>query len=134
MAKNRLQDLRDHLFETLERLKDDDKPMEVERARAVADVAHAIINSAKLEIRFLEVTGQDTASEFVGETPKRQALPTPTQENRESAEATSSGARVTKGPRCLDCGELFPDAKALGIHRTRVHFGTASLNRGTLSA
>lgn len=65
MAKNRLQDLRDHLFETLEALKDDEKPMEVDRARAVAEVAHAIINSAKLELRFLELKGQEAESEFL---------------------------------------------------------------------
>jgi len=73
MAKNRLEDLRNHLFETLEALKDDEKPMEVERARAVADVAHAIINSAKLELRFLELKGQEAESEFLS-TPKRLEL------------------------------------------------------------
>lgn len=30
---------------------------------------------------------------------------------------------------CLRCGEKFPDARALGIHVTRVHFGEASLTR-----
>jgi len=34
--------------------------------------------------------------------------------------------------RCLDCGELFPDAKSMGIHQTRVHFGAASLSRSHL--
>lgn len=65
MPKNRLEDLRNHLFETLEALKDEEKPMEVERARAVADVAHAIINSAKLELRFLELKGQESESDFL---------------------------------------------------------------------
>ena len=32
MAKNKIQDLRDHLFETLEALKDKDEPMDVARA------------------------------------------------------------------------------------------------------
>jgi hypothetical protein len=50
MAKNTIADLRDHLFETLEMLKDPDKPMDIERARAVADVSQAIINTAKVEI------------------------------------------------------------------------------------
>lgn len=65
MAKNKLEDLRNHLFETLEALKDEEKPMDVARARAVADVAHAIINSAKLELRFLELKGQEAESEFL---------------------------------------------------------------------
>ncbi len=65
MPKNKLQDLRDHLFETLEKLKDEEQPMEVERARAVAEVSHAIINTAKLELRWLELKGQEAESEFL---------------------------------------------------------------------
>jgi hypothetical protein len=65
MAKNKLEDLRNHLFETLESLKDEEKPMEVDRARAIAGVAHAIIDSAKLELQFLELTGQEPGSDFL---------------------------------------------------------------------
>jgi len=56
-AKNKISDLRDHLFETLEALKDDEKPMDIERARAVADVARVIVDSAKVEVDMLKVTG-----------------------------------------------------------------------------
>ena len=52
--KNRIEDLRDHLFETIEKLKDDDKPMEIDRARAVADVAGKIIDSARVEVEHLK--------------------------------------------------------------------------------
>lgn len=65
MPKNKLEDLRNHLFETLEALKDEEQPMAVDRALAVAHVAHAIINSAKLELRFLELKGQEGESEFL---------------------------------------------------------------------
>ena len=51
--KNRIEDLRDHLFATLEELRDKDKPMELERAKAIADVAQTIINSAKVEVDYL---------------------------------------------------------------------------------
>lgn len=64
MAKNKLSDLRNHLFETLEALKDKESPMEIERARAVTQVAQAIINSAKVEIDFLEAVGSAEATEF----------------------------------------------------------------------
>jgi len=74
MPKNKLEDLRNHLFETLERLKDDEKPIDVERARAVAEVAQTILNSAKLELHFWEVTGQEAESEFLGPV-KRPELP-----------------------------------------------------------
>ena len=55
--KNRIVDLRNHLFETLEALKDEDKPMDIERARAIADVARVVVDSAKVEVAFLEATG-----------------------------------------------------------------------------
>lgn len=45
-----MSDLRDHLFEVIEGLKDDNKPMELERARAISEVAQTIINSAKVEV------------------------------------------------------------------------------------
>ncbi len=65
MARNKLSDLRDHLFETLEALKDDDKPMEIARAKAIADVAQVIINTAKVEINFMEASGEIVASGFI---------------------------------------------------------------------
>jgi hypothetical protein len=65
MAKNKIDDLRDHLFETLERLKDDEKPMEIDRARAVADVARVIIESAKVEVAFIEATGSVKSTGFM---------------------------------------------------------------------
>lgn len=71
--KNRLQDARDHLFATLEGLLDEDKPMELDRARAVADVAQVIVNSAKVEVdamRVLSDAGVDVKPSvfLVGET------------------------------------------------------------------
>jgi hypothetical protein len=49
-TKNTIKDLRDHLFETLEMLKDTEKPMELDRARAINEVAQVIINTAKVEV------------------------------------------------------------------------------------
>jgi hypothetical protein len=74
MAKNRMQDLRDHLFETLESLKDEEKPMAIERAEAIAKVAEQIIGTAKVTVQYLEVIGQVDeigAEEFF----KERALP-----------------------------------------------------------
>jgi hypothetical protein len=59
MAKNRMSDLRNHLFETLESLKDDEKPMDLDRARVVCDVAKNLIESAKVEVQFLKVIGAE---------------------------------------------------------------------------
>jgi hypothetical protein len=63
--RNKIDDLRNHLFETLESLKDDEKPMDLDRARAVADVARVIIDSAKVEVDFLKVTGGTRATGFI---------------------------------------------------------------------
>ena len=66
-AKNKINDLRDHLFETLEALRDEDKPMDIARAKAVADVAKQIIESAKVEVAHLKVTGGLSGSGFIPE-------------------------------------------------------------------
>jgi hypothetical protein len=56
-VKNKIEDLRNHLFETLESLKDKEAPMELERAETIAKVAQVIVNSAKVEVDFLKHTG-----------------------------------------------------------------------------
>jgi hypothetical protein len=60
--KNKLSDLRNHLFETLEALKDQDNPMDVDRARAISEVGKTLIDSAKVELQFLELTGEGERS------------------------------------------------------------------------
>lgn len=63
--RNKIDDLRNHLFEVLEALKDKDDPMELDRARAVADVAKVIVDSAKVEVDFLKVTGAAKSTNFL---------------------------------------------------------------------
>ena len=58
MAKNHISDLRDHLFETIEALKDRDAPMELDRAKVICQVAQTLINSAKVEVEYLEAAGE----------------------------------------------------------------------------
>lgn len=60
MARNKLQDVRDHLFARLEGLADKDEPLEVNRAKAIASVAQVIINTAKLELDFIQATGNES--------------------------------------------------------------------------
>jgi len=72
-VKNKLSDLRDHLFAALEGLSDDEKPMDIERARAVAEVAQVVINSAKLEVEVLKLyDGRMRGSDFVPVQPLEQ--------------------------------------------------------------
>ena len=62
--KNTMTDLRNHLFEVMESLKDEDKPIEIARAKAVVDVAQALIDSAKVEVQFLEAIDSSEATGF----------------------------------------------------------------------
>ncbi len=63
--KNKIEDLRNHLFATIEALQDEDKPMDICRARAVADVAQVLIDSAKVEVKFLEATQSNVGTGFI---------------------------------------------------------------------
>lgn len=62
---NNIQSLRATLFQTLSALGDKDKPMEIERAKAICDVSQTIINSVKAEIDFAKTTGAKVSSEFI---------------------------------------------------------------------
>lgn len=78
MAKNTIDDLRDHLFATIERLQDPEDPIPIEKALAISRVSQTIIDSAKVEVKLLEVTGGDVASNFfAGKGRKQPALPPP---------------------------------------------------------
>lgn len=76
MARNKIKDLRDHLFETLESLKDPDQPMELDRARVISEVAQTIINSAKVEVDLLKAIGGHTPpATFFEVEPESRELP-----------------------------------------------------------
>jgi hypothetical protein len=60
-----ISELRDHLFATLRGLRDKDAPMDLDRARAISQVAGTIIDSARVEVEFAKVTGRETTSGFL---------------------------------------------------------------------
>lgn len=53
MVPNKIEHLRNHLFATIEGLLDEDNPMDVQRAKAVAEVGKVLVESAKVEVDFL---------------------------------------------------------------------------------
>ena len=59
MARNKIEDLRNLLFEQIEKLMDDESDTEKEtaRAEAIANLASVIVSSAKVEIDFLKMMG-----------------------------------------------------------------------------
>lgn len=69
MAKNKLIDVRNHLFETLEMLTDVDTNTDdvIKRAKCVASISQVIINSAKLELDAAKVFDRTGQSELIGD-------------------------------------------------------------------
>lgn len=60
MPRNKIEDLRNHLFAALEGLTDEENPMDIERARAIAEVGKVIVESAKVEVVFIKAVQPET--------------------------------------------------------------------------
>lgn len=73
--KNKIEDLRNHLFEVIESLKAKDKSMDIERAKTISDVARTIIETAKAETRHIEVVGGKGGSDFFPSDARKPGLP-----------------------------------------------------------
>jgi hypothetical protein len=63
-TKNKIEDLRNHLFAQLEKLSDEELKgdalkEEINRSEAISGLADQIIQSAKVEVRFMEITNGD---------------------------------------------------------------------------
>ena len=59
MTTPHINDVRSELMETLRALRDRANPMDIDRARAVAQVAGVLVDTAKVENDYLKLTGQD---------------------------------------------------------------------------
>jgi ribosomal protein L17 len=62
MARNKLSDVRDHIFMALERVADETLTaeqvnLEIDKAKAISQLAGTLIQSAKVEIDFINATG-----------------------------------------------------------------------------
>lgn len=71
--------VREHLMQTLADLRNRDQPMEVDRARAVAQVASVLVDTARVEVEYLKQIGE--GSRFLGtddqdDTPRITSTPT----------------------------------------------------------
>lgn len=70
MARNKINDLRDHLFAELERLENEDLTQEeleqeLKRAKGIKSIADTLIDSARVEIDYLKYTGVEDPSLFL---------------------------------------------------------------------
>ena len=86
MTQPHINTLRDHLMQTLASLRDRENPMEPDRARAVAQVATVLVDTAKVEVDYIKATGQDVSNFIDG----MKAPDTPAQ-----IEQTQDGPRTT---------------------------------------
>jgi len=80
--KNKITNLRNHLFLSLERLNDEDLTaeelqQELKRSKAIANIGKVLVGTAKVEVAYIKaVKGADTKSKFLdtpvqaGEAPK----------------------------------------------------------------
>ena len=65
MSSKTIEDLRDVLFQQLERLNGEVDAQELERAKAISGIAKEINQSAKIEVDHLRVTGSEQGSGFL---------------------------------------------------------------------
>ena len=63
MPRDKIQDLRHHLFETIEML--NDKEMDIATAKAIAEVSQVIVNTAKVEVSFIRATESNLDTGFM---------------------------------------------------------------------
>lgn len=69
MAK-KIEDLRETLFDTIEQVKNN--KIDVDKARAIRDIAQVIVNSAKAEVDFLKHVSQQGNTGFIGSSNQKQ--------------------------------------------------------------
>jgi len=67
-----MDDLRNHLFATIEALQDDDQPMQIDRAKAICEVADRLIDTAKVEVKLYDLVGGRPASSFLALPPEEE--------------------------------------------------------------
>ena len=66
--RNKMTDLRNHLFEQIEKIKEaqpEDLTNENEKGKAMTELAKVIVDSAKAEVDFIKVTGIEVGDSFV---------------------------------------------------------------------
>lgn len=91
--KKHISDVREALFKVLDGLTDPEKPMDIERARAINETAQTIINSAKVEVDFLKVMHGDGDAPFLASpelpAPVKPQTPLPSADQVEDADTRS---------------------------------------------
>lgn len=74
-ASPHIDDMRAHLMAALASLRDRENPMEPDRARAMAQVASVLVDTARVEVDYIKATGADRSDFLEGKTTHQPALP-----------------------------------------------------------
>lgn len=72
--KNKMQDLRNHLFAQLESLSDPESKVDLERVKAMTEISKVLVDSAKVEVQFINAAGGKHSTGFIESKPE---LPAP---------------------------------------------------------
>lgn len=75
MSSPHITQVRQSLLDTLADLRNRDNPMEVDRARAVAQVASVLVDTAKVEVEYIKAAGGKDRSEFMETEPSAPQIP-----------------------------------------------------------
>lgn len=73
--KPTIEDLRTHLFATLRDLRNKENPLDIDCAKAIADIGRVIVDSAKVEVDFLRTTGALKSTSFIPDGDEQPARP-----------------------------------------------------------
>lgn len=95
MSNQTIADLRSTLFDTIKLVKDG--KLDIASAKTISDLAQVVINSAKVEVDHLKVTGKANGSGFIPEAPCAPALPDGGHQGKhgQTVEQLPGGRRVT---------------------------------------
>lgn len=70
-----LENVRLHLLNTLADLRNPEAPMEIERAKAVAQVAGVLVDTAKVEVDYIKACGGKDSSHFLDGSATQEGAP-----------------------------------------------------------
>lgn len=93
---NDIAELRSHLFETLRGLRDPVAPMDIDRAKAVSDVAKTLIDSARVEVDYMRASGDTNGTGFIALEDNGSGVVVDKSKGTTTTVSLLEGARVTR--------------------------------------
>lgn len=95
MTSPHINTLREHLLGTLADLRNRQDPMEPDRARALAQVAGVLVDTARVEVDYIKATGQDVSNFIDGmKAPETPQIEQQTQDGPRTTWASVTGRRA----------------------------------------